>query len=131
MKIRIKFGKETRFSVPTRQIIRTWTQLLFGTRHTLHSLAMNERPKPTKPKLPSGITPENSSQDLSLSPGRLGKRSKGWLCIAAMALIALTVQASPDKAFPSALPTGLMAKAASSSQVNLTWNAPEIQNDFC
>jgi hypothetical protein len=52
MKIKIKFGKETRFSVPTRHIIRTWTQLLFGTRHTLHSLAMNERPKPTKPKLP-------------------------------------------------------------------------------
>jgi hypothetical protein len=46
MKLKITFGKETRFGVPTRQIIRTWTQLLFGTRHSLHSLAMAERPKP-------------------------------------------------------------------------------------
>jgi hypothetical protein len=34
--------------VPTRQIIRSWTQLLFGTRHSLHSLALAERSKPRR-----------------------------------------------------------------------------------
>ena len=46
MKLKIEFGKETRIDVPARQSIRTWTQLLFGTRHSLHSLALAERPKP-------------------------------------------------------------------------------------
>jgi hypothetical protein len=48
MKLKIKFGEETRFDVPNRQIILTWTQLLFGTRHSLHSLVMAERPKPRR-----------------------------------------------------------------------------------
>jgi hypothetical protein len=99
---------------------------------TYLALAGNERTtEANKAQIAQGIATENSSQDLSLSPGRLGKRSKGWLCIASMALITLTVQASPDKTSPSALPTGLVANAASSSQVNLIWNALEIQNDFC
>jgi len=46
MKLKIKFGKETRFDVPHRQIFRTWAQLLSGTRLSFHSLAMAERPKP-------------------------------------------------------------------------------------
>jgi hypothetical protein len=50
MKLKIQFSKETRFEVevPGRQIIRSWTQLLSGTRHSLHSLAMAERAKPCK-----------------------------------------------------------------------------------
>ena len=48
MKLKIKFCKETRFDVPNRQIIRSWTQLLFGTRHSLRSLAMAEVQKPCK-----------------------------------------------------------------------------------
>jgi hypothetical protein len=50
MKLKIHFGEENRFDVPNRQIIRTWTQLLFGTRNSLRSLAMAERPKPCKPR---------------------------------------------------------------------------------
>jgi hypothetical protein len=49
IKLKIQFAEETRFDVPTRKNIRTWTQLLFGTRHSFHSLAMAEQPKPGKP----------------------------------------------------------------------------------
>ena len=45
-KLKIQFAEETRFGVPTRQIIRTWKQLLSGTRLSIHSPAMAERPKP-------------------------------------------------------------------------------------
>ena len=45
-KLKIEFGKETRFDVPSRQIFRTWKQLLSGTRLSFHSLAMAEQPKP-------------------------------------------------------------------------------------
>jgi hypothetical protein len=48
MKLRIKFARETRFVVPTRQRIRTWRQLLSGTRLCFHSVAMAEQPKPHK-----------------------------------------------------------------------------------
>jgi hypothetical protein len=50
MKLKIRFAGETRFDVPARQLvrIRSWTQLLFGTRHSFHSLAMAEQPKPFK-----------------------------------------------------------------------------------
>jgi hypothetical protein len=48
MKLKIKFGEEIRFGVPNRQIIRSWTQLLFGTQHSLRSLAMAEIQKPCK-----------------------------------------------------------------------------------
>jgi hypothetical protein len=44
MKLKIKFDAETRFDVFNRQIIRTWTQLLSGTRTSMRSLAMAERP---------------------------------------------------------------------------------------
>jgi len=47
-KLKIKFAGETRFVVPTRQRIRTWSQLLSGTRLSFHSLAMAERPRPCK-----------------------------------------------------------------------------------
>jgi len=47
-KLKIKFARETRFDVPTRQRIRTWRQLLSGTRLSFHLLAMAERPKPGK-----------------------------------------------------------------------------------
>jgi hypothetical protein len=43
MKLKIKFGKEIRSNVPSRQI---WTQVLSGVRLSLHSLAMAEQPKP-------------------------------------------------------------------------------------
>jgi hypothetical protein len=46
MKLKIKFGEETRFDVPNRQMIRSWKQLLFGTQHSLRSLAMAEIQKP-------------------------------------------------------------------------------------
>jgi hypothetical protein len=48
MKLKIKFAEETRFVVPARQFaqIRSWGQLLLGTRHSLRSLAMAELPKP-------------------------------------------------------------------------------------
>jgi hypothetical protein len=49
MKLKIKSARETRFVVPIRQRIRTWKQLLSGTRLSLHSLAMTEQPKPCKP----------------------------------------------------------------------------------
>jgi len=45
MKLKIKFGKETRFDVPHRQIIRLWTQSLFGTQFSMRSLAMTGRRK--------------------------------------------------------------------------------------
>jgi len=45
MKLKIQFGEETRFDVPIRQIIRTWKQLLSGTRLSFHSLALAEQPK--------------------------------------------------------------------------------------
>ena len=48
MKLKIHFEKETRFGVPAGQTIRSWTQLLSGTRHSLRSLAMAERSKPCK-----------------------------------------------------------------------------------
>lgn len=44
MKLKITFGQTTHFGVPILQNIRSWTQLLFGTRHSLHSLAMAEPP---------------------------------------------------------------------------------------
>jgi hypothetical protein len=43
--LKIQFAEETRFGVPTRQIFRTWKQLLSGTRLSFHSLAMAKRPK--------------------------------------------------------------------------------------
>jgi hypothetical protein len=45
MLLKIKFCKETRFVVPSRQTIRSWTQLLSGTRLSIRSLVMAERPK--------------------------------------------------------------------------------------
>jgi hypothetical protein len=49
MKLKIRFAKETRFVVPNLQLvqIRTWTQSLFGTRHSLRSLAIAEIQKPS------------------------------------------------------------------------------------
>jgi hypothetical protein len=48
MKLKIKSGKETSFDVPSRETTRAWTKLLAGTRHSMRSLAMAERPKPCK-----------------------------------------------------------------------------------
>jgi len=48
MKLKIQFFEETRFDVPTRQIFRTWKELLSGTRLSFHSLAMAEQPKTFK-----------------------------------------------------------------------------------
>jgi len=47
-KLKIKFASETRFVVPTRQRIRTWRQLLSGTRLSFYLLAMAERPNPCR-----------------------------------------------------------------------------------
>ena len=49
MKLKIHFREETRFAVPTRQRIRSWSQLLSGTRLSFHSLALAELQKPCKP----------------------------------------------------------------------------------
>ena len=51
MKLKIHFSEETRFDVPLRQTprIRSWTQLLSGTRLSFHSLAMAELQMPCKP----------------------------------------------------------------------------------
>jgi hypothetical protein len=46
IKLKIEFGKETRFDVPPRQIFRTWTQLLSGTRLSVRLPTRIERPKP-------------------------------------------------------------------------------------
>jgi hypothetical protein len=51
MKLKIQFGKETRFDVPNPQIIRTRVQLLPGMRRSLRALAMAERPKPGKRRI--------------------------------------------------------------------------------
>jgi hypothetical protein len=44
--LKIKFAEETRFAVPCRQIFRTWTQLLSGTRLSSRLSAMAGQPKP-------------------------------------------------------------------------------------
>jgi hypothetical protein len=43
MKIKIQFGAETRFDLPCRPMIRPWTQLLFGIRISMRSLALAEQ----------------------------------------------------------------------------------------
>jgi len=48
MKLKIKFAKEIRFDVPTRQIFRTWGQLLSGTRLSERLPARAERPRPRR-----------------------------------------------------------------------------------
>jgi hypothetical protein len=48
MKLKIKFAKETRFDLPCRPMIRPWTQVLYGTPHTMRSLAMAEWQNPFK-----------------------------------------------------------------------------------
>jgi hypothetical protein len=48
MKLKIRFAEEIRFDVPTRQNIRSWTQLLSGTQDSFHSLAIAEIQKPCK-----------------------------------------------------------------------------------
>jgi len=50
MKLKIKFAEEIRFNVPTRQNIRSWTQLLSGTQDSFHSLAMATTQKSCKPR---------------------------------------------------------------------------------
>jgi hypothetical protein len=47
-KLEIQFAGETRFDVPTRQIIRSWKQLLSGTRFSLYLLTIARRTKPCK-----------------------------------------------------------------------------------
>jgi hypothetical protein len=51
MRIKIRFAEETRFDVPNRQIIRTWTQRMSGTRLSFRALAMTERPKRCRRKI--------------------------------------------------------------------------------
>ena len=46
MKLKIKFTKETRFDVAQYQVIRRWSQILFGTAFSLPALALAEPPKP-------------------------------------------------------------------------------------
>jgi hypothetical protein len=48
MKLKIKFAKEIRFDIHTRQNIRSWTQLLSGTQDSFRSLAIAEIQKPCK-----------------------------------------------------------------------------------
>jgi hypothetical protein len=48
MKQRKTSGQKTRFAAPGREIIRSWTQFLSGTRHSFHSLALAEQPKPSR-----------------------------------------------------------------------------------
>jgi len=45
-KLKMKFAKETRFDVPTRQIFRTWRQLLSDTRLSERLPGTVEQPKP-------------------------------------------------------------------------------------
>jgi hypothetical protein len=51
MKLKIQFGEETHFDVRTLQAIKTWVQLLPGTRLSLRALAMAERSKPIKRRI--------------------------------------------------------------------------------
>ena len=48
MKLKIKFGEETRFDEPIRRIVRTRAPWLPGIRLSLRALAMSERTKPIK-----------------------------------------------------------------------------------
>ena len=48
MKLKIQFGEETHFDIPSLQPIKTWAQLLPGIRVSLRALAMTERSKPVK-----------------------------------------------------------------------------------
>ena len=49
MKLRIQFAEEISFDVSIREKIRTWMQLLSGTRLSLHAMAMAEQPGTAKP----------------------------------------------------------------------------------
>lgn len=51
MKLKIEFATETPFTLPCRPSFRPWTQMLYGTRHTLRSLAMAEWQKPFKSRM--------------------------------------------------------------------------------
>jgi len=48
VKLKIEFGEAARFDVPTRQIFRTWIQLLCGTRLSERLPARAGRPRPQR-----------------------------------------------------------------------------------
>jgi hypothetical protein len=48
MKLKVKFGKETRFVVPYRRILRPEKQLLSGPQKSIRLPAMAGQPKPGK-----------------------------------------------------------------------------------
>lgn len=50
LKLKIQFAQETRFVVPTRQTIRSWTQMLAAISLTMRELALAEPPQPIRRK---------------------------------------------------------------------------------
>ena len=61
MKLKLQFGRETRFDQPIWRIARSRVQWSPGLRVSLRALAMAGWPKPIKPELNSGIFPEDAS----------------------------------------------------------------------
>jgi len=61
MKLKVQFGRETRFEQSIWRIARSQVQWSPGIRVSLRALAMVGRPKPIKPELTSGIFPEDPS----------------------------------------------------------------------
>jgi hypothetical protein len=61
MKLKVQFGRETRFDQPIWRIARSRVQWSPGIRVSLRSLAIPGRPKPIQRELTNGIFPEGSS----------------------------------------------------------------------
>jgi len=61
MKLKVQFGRETRFGQPIWRIARSRVQWSPGIQVSLRALAIPGRPRPIKPELTNGIFPEDSS----------------------------------------------------------------------
>jgi hypothetical protein len=61
MKLKIRFGSETRFDQPIRRPIRTGMQWAPGFLVATCTLAMAGRPKPIKAELTGGVFPQEFS----------------------------------------------------------------------
>ena len=60
MKLKVQFGRETRFGQPIRCLTQSRTQWSPVIRVSLRALAMARRPKPIKPQWNNGTFPEDS-----------------------------------------------------------------------
>jgi hypothetical protein len=61
MKLKVQFGRETRFDIPVRGRTRNRSLWLPCIRVLLRVLALSQRPTPLKPKLAGGNCPKDST----------------------------------------------------------------------